>query len=174
MNKSLLTVSSIAILLSGCTNLTSPAREHSLDPAKNYWFDYDASRRGAVMIPGNSEMKICSEPSPDVALNLVSKIETSIEKTEIGKAEGSAEFNTAIVKLAERTQMVMFLRESLYRLCEQSLNQKFTPAEVITAYSNVIATAAKIAEADRLKAEATAANALGALSEERFKALRLQ
>jgi len=32
--------------LSGCTNLTSPARHKPLAPNQAYWFDYDASRRG--------------------------------------------------------------------------------------------------------------------------------
>lgn len=172
MKMPLLAASSIAVLLSGCANLTSPAREHSLDASKQYWFDYDATRRGAIMVPDSAKIKMCSEPSPDAALNLISKLEASLEKTGVGKAEGSAEFNASVVKLAERTQMVMFLREALYRLCEQSLNQQFTKEEVLSAYDKVIDTAKAIADADRDKAKAAAAKALQGLSTEQFKALQ--
>lgn len=70
MNRSAVGVSSVVIFLSGCANFIAPAREHSLDPSKQYWFDYDASRRGAVMVPNTAKIKMCSEPSPDVALTV--------------------------------------------------------------------------------------------------------
>lgn len=160
----------ITMILSGCANFTSPAREHTLDN-KMYWFDYDASRRGAVIVPTTASIKMCSEPSPDVALTLISKLEASLEKTGAGKAGGSAEFSASVVKLAERTQMVMFLREALYRLCEQSLNQQFTPSEVLTTYNKVIDTAKAIADTDRDKAKATAAKATKSLSPEQMQLL---
>jgi hypothetical protein len=172
MKKSLLAVLAVVVLLSGCANLTSPAREHSLDATKQYWFDYDATRRGAVMVPSTAMVKMCSEPSPDAALNLVSKLDASLEKTGVGKAEGSAEFNASVVKLAERTQVVMFLREALFRLCEQSLNQQFTKDEILSAYNKVIDTAKAIADADRDKAKAAAASAVKSLSAEQLKALQ--
>lgn len=172
MSQSIIVALSFVVLLSGCANLTSPAREHSLDTSKQYWFDYDASRRGAVMVPDTAKIKMCSEPSPDAALNLVSKLDLSLEKTGVGKTEGSAEFNASVVKLAERTQMVMFLREALYRLCEQSLNQQFTKEEVLVAYNKVIDTAMAIAKADQDRAKEAAAKALQGLSAEQFKALQ--
>jgi len=172
MNKTLIAISAVAVLLSGCANLTAPAREHSLDSSKQYWFDYDATRRGAIMVPDTAMVKMCSEPSPDAALNLVTKLEASLDKTGVGKAEGTAEFNASIVKLAERTQMVMFLREALYRLCEQSLNQKFTKEDVLSAYDKVIDTAKAIADADRDKAKEAAAKAVQTLSPEQVRLLQ--
>lgn len=148
------TFSSFTLLLSGCTNLTSPARSAKLESATAYWFDYDASRRGAFLVPQSEKAKVCAEPSPDVALNLVSKLEGTVEKTEIGEATGSAEFNTSVVKLAERTQMIMLLRESLYRLCEQSLRHDFTTTEILKAYKETVDAAADLAKADVAKAEA--------------------
>lgn len=172
MSKIMITAPAIVALLSGCANLTSPAREHALESNRQYWFDYDASRRGAVMVPDTAKIKICSEPSPDAALNLVSKLQASLETVDAGKVGGSAEFSASVVKLAERTQMVMFLREALYRLCEQSLNQQFSKEEVLSAYLKVIDTAKAIADADRDKAKAAAANALRSLSADQFKALQ--
>lgn len=56
MNKHITVVPSVVVLLSGCANFTSPAREHSLDSSRHYWFDYDASRRGAVMVSENANI----------------------------------------------------------------------------------------------------------------------
>jgi len=179
MNKLIIVSSTITLILSGCANLTSPAREHALDSNTSYWFDYDVSRRGAVMVPNNANIKICSEPSPDVALTLFSKLDASAEQTGVGKIGGSADFNASVVKLVERTQMVMFLRESLYRLCEQSMNNKFTSSEVLNAYNNVISGALEIVKTDRINAEKDNAKAkeatikaLKSLTDDQVKALQ--
>jgi hypothetical protein len=147
------------ISLVGCTNFTSPARKSTVDINQGVWFDYDGSRRGAILIPSTSKVRTCSEPSPDVALNLVSKLSGTIKKPEAGEITGNSEFNSSVVKLAERTQMVMFLRESLYRLCEQSLARDYTNAEVLEAYNKTIDTAVKIIELDRVKADTEKAKA---------------
>lgn len=161
-----------ATLLCGCTHMTSPARKHALEEGKPYWLDYDASRRGTLIAPGPSKIKTCSEPSPDVALNLVAKIEASVKKPEVGEASGSADFNTAVVKLAERTQMVMFLRESMYRLCEQSMNNDFSKEEILASYNKVIDTAKAIAEADRDRAKEAAAKAAANLTPAQAESIR--
>lgn len=105
-------------------------------------------------------------------MSLVSKLDVSLEKHATANAEASAEFSASVVKLAERTQMVMFLREALYRLCEQSLNQEFDAGEVLSAYNKAIDTAKAIAEADREKAREAAANAIKGLSPEEIKLLQ--
>lgn len=154
MRLQIATCTGIALILSGCTNFTSPARSSKLEVDTPYWFDYDASRRGAFLVPDDKKIKVCAEPPPDVALSLVSKLETTIKKDEVGEATGKAEFNASVVKLAERTQMVMLLRESLYRLCEQSLRHDFTSAEILKAYEDTVKAAADLAKADVAKAEA--------------------
>jgi hypothetical protein len=147
------------IALGGCSNFTSPARSHELDSSKAYWFDYDASRRGAVSYPSDANVKTCAEPSPDVALSFVSSIEASA-KSEAGKeAGGKGELNATIVELAKRTQMVMFLRESLYRLCEQSLNGNIGKDDVPIIYDKIISTASDLAKSDQANAQAKAQEA---------------
>lgn len=141
------------VALSGCANLTSPARSTVLEDNKGYWFDYDAARRGTLLVPQSSQLRACSEPSPDVALALVSKLEASLGKEGVGEASGKGEFSSSVVKLAERTTTVMFLRESLYRLCEQSLNQNFTKEEILAAYEKVIDAALEIVKTDKTNAE---------------------
>jgi len=139
--------------------------------AKPYWLEYDATRRGAIITPATTTIKMCSEPSPDAAFSLVSKLQASLDNPEASKANATAEFNASIVKLAERTQMVMFLREALFRLCEQSLNQDFTKAEVLDAYKEVIKAATAIAEADRDRAKEAAARAVKGLTGDQLKSL---
>jgi len=172
MKIGLLAIAVLSSLISGCANFTSPARARALEPGQPYWLDYDATRRGAIIFPDSSKLKTCSEPSPDVALTMVAKLEASAGKESGADATAKTEFDTSVVKLAERTQMVMFLRESLYRLCEQSLNHDFTKEEVLSAYNNVIDTARAIAEADRERAKEDAAKAIKGLSEQQIKAFR--
>lgn len=147
------------ISLAGCANFTSPARKSPIDINQSVWFDYDGTRRGAILIPETSKVRTCSEPSPDVALNLVSKLDGTIKAPKAGEATGNAEFNSSVVKLAERTQMVMFLRESLYRLCEQTLARDYTNAEVLAAYNKTIDTAVEIIKLDRARADTEKAKA---------------
>lgn len=158
--------------LCGCSYMTSPARKHVLKAGTPYWLDYDASRRGTIVAPDSNKVKSCSEPSPDVALSLVAKLEASAKKTGADEVSGTAEFNASVVKLAERTQMVMFLRESLYRLCEQSLNNNFSKDEIISSYNKVIDTAKAIADTDKAKAQELAAKAASKLTPEQAKSIQ--
>jgi hypothetical protein len=148
----------LIINLTGCANFTQPARVHSIDKeGKIYWFDYDASRRGALLYKFDPDemdknprpIRYCAEPTPDVALSLINELKLSQPEG----AEASASFNTSVVKLAERTQMVQFLREALYRLCEQSLNETIQYGEIKDAYLKVIEAALAMAEADRENAK---------------------
>jgi hypothetical protein len=159
MNKRFAVLVVAASAISGCSTFSSPAKQEVMDAGTGHWISYDATRRGTVVVPSSAQIKTCSEPSPDVALSMVSKLEGTVKKEEAGEATGKAEFNASVVKLAERTQMVMFLRESLFRLCEQSINHQFTKDEVLTAYSKTIDAAMAIVVADRAKAETEAAKA---------------
>lgn len=161
MKSRVLSVLYIPLLLtiSGCANLTSPAREHEIDISKAHWLDYDASRRGTLVLPTNANVKTCAEPSPDVALTLVSKIEGALKPEVGGEATAKGEFNATVVELAKRTQMVMFLREALFRLCEQSLNGNFSQKEVVDVYKQILNTATDIVKTDQTAAQAKALDA---------------
>jgi len=58
-----------------------------------------------------------------------------------------------VIQLAKRTQTIMFLRESLYRLCELSLNYQLDETQVRELYEKVIATAGKMADAELVNAQ---------------------
>jgi len=124
--------------------------------------DYDASRRGMLVLDSPQEGRkwvVCSEPAPDVALNLVNKIEGDLTAGDTEIAGGKAEITASAIKLAERTQMVSFLRESLFRLCEMSLSNDFTADQSKEMYLKVLQTALTIVEKDRAEAEEKRANA---------------
>ena len=152
-------VAPLLLVITGCANLTSPARNHEIDPTKAYWFDYDASRRGTLVLPADKKVKTCAEPSPDVALTLVSKLEATLKPEAGGDATAKAEFSATVVELAKRTQMVMFLREALFRLCEQSINGDFTVKDVVGLYKEVITAATDIVKTDKAAAETKALDA---------------
>ncbi|MCA9801329.1 MAG: hypothetical protein KC777_05055 [Cyanobacteria bacterium HKST-UBA02] len=108
------------LFLSGCASLTSPARKHTLEPGGSYLVDYDATRRGAYILQKDSGARVCAEPAPDVALESISRIIAELRLAQ-QNADGKAqiELSTKVVELAGRSQLVLILRESLYRLCEQ-------------------------------------------------------
>ncbi len=137
----------VALSLTGCAWTTSPARQHALEPGAPYWFDYDAGRRGAVLVPSRGAVRFCAEPSPDIALQqsvaLLAKAETPQGIT----TEGSAKFSSDVVAMAGRTQTVVFLREALYRLCEQSLNGNLTQAEIAPLFARILEASYQIAQA---------------------------
>src|SRR5690348_4956762 len=73
----LCTLALCLLTVTGCANLSGPARRHPLDAKGTYWFDYAADRRGSIMVPTAvtdarpSGVIICAEPAPDVAQNFV-------------------------------------------------------------------------------------------------------
>jgi hypothetical protein len=142
----------LALLFTGCSNFTSPARKHKLDDNERYWLDYDASRRGAFVIANGDSFKTCAEPSPDVAYKLTEKLEASVNYKGV-TAGGKGDFSQDVIKLAERTQMIMFLREALFRLCELSLNSNLDPKQYVALYKDVLDTYLNVTKADIKRAE---------------------
>ena len=177
-----------ALILSGCAGFGSPTpgREQAADPHKQYWAKYDhsltpvstepaagssaaatapAARPATAAAATATRAGVCSEPAPDATLKLISKLEAT-------RADASAELDASVVRLAERTQMLSFLRESLYRVCEQSASGQMTKQEASTAYGKVMDSVHAIIETDRDRARESAARALKSLSPEQIKALQ--
>lgn len=145
-----LTFSAVVILsLSGCASMTAPARTHPLDPSKPYVVDYDASRRGAYILPADGSLKVCAEPAPDVALESITKIIAELKLADPNvDAKTQLEFQQKVVELAGRTQLVLVLRESLYRLCEQGANGQLNSEQIASLYKQALDTVLKLAETD--------------------------
>jgi hypothetical protein len=159
MNTPAIRVVSIALiacaaLTTGCANLTPPAQVRAIGSDTAHWMHYDASRRGTFVIPSGQKVVVCAEPSPDVALNLVSKLEASAKAADEAQLAAKAEFNATVVELAKRTQMVMFLRESMYRLCEQTMSGNIPATEVPAMYADIVKAATTLAQAEESEAKA--------------------
>jgi hypothetical protein len=145
------------LLLSSCATVTSPARIHPLTPNAPYIADMDASRRTAILLPrpDGKGVMYCAEPSPDVAYNSVISLVASIQlQNPSVDASTQLQFQQSVVELAQRTETIQFLREALYRLCEQSLNGTMSQAAVEQEYDNALKTALALAEADLVKTQA--------------------
>ena len=119
MGKGVLTAAAgvlvLALIAGGCRTFTSPARSRKVNDSVT-WIDYDATRRGTVIVKmADGRYRVLSEPAPDVAMGVVSEF--------VGKAsyegisgEASAKVTETIAELGKRTETIMFLRESMFRL----------------------------------------------------------
>jgi len=153
-----------ALLLPGCAALQPSTSVHAVSSNQPTFIDMDASRRGVVIIPraDGKGYQFCAEPSPDVALETVTKIlaEAKTNGNANIDARAEAEFRTAVVQLSKTAVSIRFLRESLYRVCEQSVNQNLSADQVERLTTLAISTAMKLAEADVTKNQADLAKEL--------------
>lgn len=144
----------VAISLFGCSSFTPPARMHEMDSTHSYWLDYDVTRRGTLISnTTSSSWKACAEPAPDAAIGMVAKLQGSLDIAGQGKAEGKGELSQSIVNLAEKTQMVLFLRESLFRLCELSINKDLNSQQTKELYESVLKSALALVEKEKAEIE---------------------
>jgi hypothetical protein len=157
---------------SGCTFFTQPAREEKLEANQAYWFHYEAARRGGFLVGADSKIKMCAEPAPDVALARTIEL---VGKGSFQGATGEAQAKLAeqLAQLSGRTQTVLILRESLFRLCELSINNSaLTPTELKGLYKDVIDAVVQLATADVTNAQAEEKKANAAL--ENAKTLQMR
>jgi hypothetical protein len=155
------------ICLAGCGSqateaVASPSRLHTLEAKNAYAVAYDSRGRGAYVsvLSANSEvMKVCAEPSPDASANLSSKLasEFSANATATLKAiqaaagvtnKANEEATAQIVDVAQRTELVLVLRESLYRLCELNLNGVLKNEQAVLSFEQVMRTTRQLAQRD--------------------------
>lgn len=149
-----------AVILSGCA--TAPALSvNQLQPGQSYWNTTDASARGVVILPSSKGMQVCAEPSPDAMLQTVAQLtaQVKLQNPQVD-AQTQVQFSTAVIELTQRTQTVVFLREVLYRVCEQSINQNLSSDQIMQLEQLAMQTALKLAEADLSKSQSKTAEAL--------------
>jgi hypothetical protein len=154
----------VAFSWSGCAFFTPPASIKDLGGGM-FWASYEATRRGAFVLPPGETRIICSEPFPDVAIEQTAKMTAQVNYS---GATGSItpELASSIVELAGRSQVVLTLRAVLHAACEQSAAGKLTGQDIRAIYSDALATVRAMTEADRARATEGAAVALDALDSE--------
>lgn len=193
-----ISVAFATVVLSGCAGLgtKSAGRDEAPDTHKQYWAKYDHSLKPVTPAVTLSEklglpeparpaaggaavaataaaapapaIRSCAEAAPDATLKLIARLEATQGKTQ----GGSAELDASVVRLAERTQMLSFLRESLYRTCERAAAGQISKDEAAAAYDKVMNSVHAIIETDRDRARESAAKAVKGLSPEQIKALQ--
>lgn len=193
-----ISVALATLFLSGCAGLgtKSAGRDEAPDSHKQYWAKYDHSLKPVTPAVTLSEklglpepartaaggtaaaataaaapvpaIRSCAEAAPDATLKLIARLEATQGKSQ----GGSAELDASMVRMAERTQMLSFLRESLYRTCERAAAGQISKDEASAAYDKVMNSVHAIIETDRDRARESAAKAVKGLSPEQIKALQ--
>lgn len=156
MNPGLAATVALAAALAGCNTFTPPSQMKPVTDDGVYWMSYNSDRRGAMVVRGSSQLKVCSEPAPDTASNFESELK--VVKQEVAEASGKA--GQSVVILPGRNSTVLTLREALYRLCELSLNRQDVPPDrLMDAYDKVITAVTQYAKAEAQIETAKAAQA---------------
>lgn len=146
------------VMLASCANLYPPSTKKEIDASTSYWISYDASRRGALVVPRSSDIRSCAEPAPDVGLTFVNSLKGNLTKpdgTAVTGAEATA--SATVVALAGRNEVVLLAREALFRICEASLNGTVSDGEVKPLIELVFT---KVSEIAKDRAKEAKANAL--------------
>lgn len=136
---------------------------HRLDEAKSTVVRFQAQDRAAFVVDPDSRAKFCAEPLPDIAHDILKQALVSAEVDVFDYVKGGTKIDASktarVVELAGRTELLMLIREMLYRLCEMSINvgddtERF---QVLSKkYQAVLNLAAEIAQADTARATAQA------------------
>jgi hypothetical protein len=121
--------------LNGCSFFTPPAGIDQITENGNYLLNFNAERRsGMFSIQGNKISNMCFEPVPDIGVNYDTELSVKEQVAEV-----TAKFGQGVVVLPGRNSTVLALRESLYRLCELSINEPTIPPDkILDSYNKVI------------------------------------
>jgi hypothetical protein len=161
---SILAIALGALLASGCAVFTPPAAVHQVAPGV-YWAEYEAARRGDWGHLVGDRFTICAQPNPDVAMETTAKLLLQVNYAGISGSL-SPELASKVVELTGRTQTVLVLRETLYRICEQAAAGTLTREDLRALYADALATVRDMTAADRARATEGAARALDLLDVE--------
>lgn len=156
------TILFFGLITAGCGWFNAPAIKTELKPDQTYWFDYDAYRRGAFLIVeepnATKKIRMCAEPPPDVALTRTQDFLAKVGYQGVS-ADVQAKIAEQLAELSGRTQTVLLIRESLFRLCELSISSALDSAKIELLYEKVLDAMTKLAAAEETKAQATKSRA---------------
>ncbi|MDR6673865.1 hypothetical protein [Xanthomonas sp. 1678] len=147
----------ITILVSGCANFHAPSSRKELKAGQSYWMSYDASRRGAIIVPEDSKIKTCAEPGPDVGMSFINTLKGDFKFPGETSATGvEAALKATAMALAGRDNVVLLAREALFRICEANINGAIPPSDVKALFQDVFkqVTEIAVAQANKAKSEA--------------------
>lgn len=165
------------VIALGCANRGSegavhPAKVHKLRSEKGAFVTtYDSRGRGAYIVVNTTgglknsstekSILLCAEPPPDASGNVdyADALKTSVEASaayELIKAavdvgvEREVSASSEIVDVAARSELVMLMRDALYRLCEFHLNGTMTPEQISENYTELLRMAKQMGQRDNV------------------------
>lgn len=150
----LLCFAPLLLASTGCHTFTNPARTKTISSSESQWLDFDASRRGGLLLATNSPFQVILEPAPDVAISSVAEFAAKASAQGKFDAEATAKITESLTSLGERTEAVMILRESLFRLNLLAANHAIDSNAVTNLFSQILAASQKIVEAEVKKQQA--------------------
>jgi hypothetical protein len=152
----------LLLTVCGCATTQQTAQKMELEMAKSSVITYPSQMRGTYLFKSDENMRICSEPVPDVAMDALAKFSASLKET---AASGLSieptlayEMNVKAVELAGRTQLVLLAREMMFRACELSLNNRDNETAK-KMFDKIVDVIDKMATTDQTKADAAKTNA---------------
>lgn len=161
----------LLMALSSCSAFTPPIKKSDLEPGKSHWFAYDSNYRGALIMYG-ADGKYCAEPSPDTATTGNLDFTVNIEKASVIEAAAELSAASKLTRLSERSQAILVLRESMYRLCEQSINGTISSSDYLAAFNETLDVVKTIFNIEQINAEAQLATAIKDLDQTKMQFLR--
>lgn len=137
----------------------SSSHHYKLDPGQMHAVTYTARGRGAYVLrdKDNKWTKLCAEPFPDAVASESAQRETGLDVQaaltyaaiagNLGlKSNDLQKASADIVDVAERTEVVLVLREALYRVCEANLNGTLTAEDTKAAFDGILSTARSLGQ----------------------------
>jgi hypothetical protein len=113
----------------------------------------DASQRTILLVPrsetGKSRFSACSEPPPDVAINLIQSLNASLDalakrgsdlEASIA-AKMTSDLKSTAEQIFQRSQGIQLLRDTMFRLCEALQNGVIEKDDYRVLIQNLITTA---------------------------------
>jgi hypothetical protein len=148
------------LFMIGCETFTPPMQHVPLSEAQSTVLSMNSNRRISYVFlrpdtenEGKMRPIVVSEPPPDTALQqtveLVGKLTAGAKLT----GEASFKDTQTIVNLTQRTQAIVILRDSLFRLAEARANGFIKDPEWLKQYEDVLDIAKEIALFERRELE---------------------
>lgn len=132
-------LASCSFVFGGCSLFESSVRRDEVKhlDSQGLWVSYDATRRGALMLPKSFDGKILSEQLPDAVMTSTFEL---LNKVSTGKldAENSVKVAQTVTELGKVTASIKFLREALYRLNEAAINKSIASDDYLTAMKEIL------------------------------------
>jgi len=130
-------------LLSGCANMTDFHIRENLSNGHATQTLVDAKTRAIIAVPTSTSafngsvmatLKFCAEPSPDALSAIAASANGSLSVKD--KAQIAAAFQIAETasNIGLRTQSIQLMRDSMFRLCEQTASGTLTSVQFETMF----------------------------------------